>query len=51
MTPSRLAPGDPAPDFTLLDDTGAEVSLSGLLAEEPDAGARARSSSTSTPPR
>jgi len=26
----RLAPGDPAPDFTLPDDTGAEVSLSGL---------------------
>ncbi|MEN8707606.1 MAG: thioredoxin-dependent thiol peroxidase [Nocardioides marinisabuli] len=26
----RLAPGDPAPDFTLLDDTGAEVTLSSL---------------------
>jgi peroxiredoxin Q/BCP len=26
----RLSPGDPAPDFTLIDDTGAEVSLSGL---------------------
>ena len=25
---TRLAPGDPAPDFTLSDDTGAEVSLS-----------------------
>ena len=24
---ARLSPGDPAPDFTLLDDTGAEVSL------------------------
>jgi peroxiredoxin Q/BCP len=29
-TPPRLAPGDAAPDFTLLDDTGAEVSLSDL---------------------
>ncbi|MEJ7831608.1 MAG: thioredoxin-dependent thiol peroxidase [Nocardioides sp.] len=28
--PSRLSPGDPAPDFTLVDDTGVEVSLSGL---------------------
>ncbi|GHJ57800.1 alkyl hydroperoxide reductase/ Thiol specific antioxidant/ Mal allergen [Nocardioides sp. OK12] len=26
----RLAPGDPAPDFTLLDDTGTEVTLSSL---------------------
>ena len=26
----RLEPGDQAPDFTLPDDTGAEVSLSGL---------------------
>ena len=26
----RLSPGDTAPDFTLLDDTGAEVSLSDL---------------------
>ena len=26
----RLAPGDPAPDFTLLDDTGAPVSLADL---------------------
>lgn len=26
----RLQPGDTAPDFTLPDDTGAEVSLSGL---------------------
>ncbi|HET6561703.1 MAG TPA: thioredoxin-dependent thiol peroxidase [Marmoricola sp.] len=27
---SRLAPGDPAPDFTLTSDTGEQVSLSGL---------------------
>ncbi|MCD4527049.1 thioredoxin-dependent thiol peroxidase [Nocardioides sp. cx-173] len=27
---ARLSPGDAAPDFTLTDDTGAEVSLSGL---------------------
>ena len=27
---ARLAPGDTAPDFTLTDDTGAEVSLSDL---------------------
>ncbi len=26
----RLSPGDPAPDFTLLDDAGSEVSLSSL---------------------
>lgn len=26
----RLQPGDPAPDFTLLDDTSSEVTLSGL---------------------
>jgi peroxiredoxin Q/BCP len=26
----RLSPGDTAPDFTLTDDTGAEVSLAGL---------------------
>ncbi len=26
----RLAPGDPAPDFTLTSDTGEQVSLSGL---------------------
>lgn len=26
----RLAPGDPAPDFTLVDDTGSEVTLSQL---------------------
>lgn len=26
----RLSPGDPAPDFTLLDDAGDEVSLSSL---------------------
>ncbi len=31
--PSRLAAGDTAPDFTLLDDTEAEVSLSGLRAD------------------
>ncbi len=30
MSQPRLAPGDPAPDFTLTDDTGAEVSLSAL---------------------
>src|SRR3954466_11273179 len=28
--PARLAPGDPAPDFTLSDDSGAEVRLSDL---------------------
>ena len=28
--PVRLAPGDPAPDFTLPDADGAEVTLSGL---------------------
>ena len=28
MTGKRLAPGDPAPDFTLLDADGQEVSLS-----------------------
>ncbi|SDO49828.1 peroxiredoxin Q/BCP [Nocardioides szechwanensis] len=27
---ARLSPGDTAPDFTLTDDTGAEVSMSGL---------------------
>ncbi len=27
---ARLSPGDPAPDFTLTDDTGAEVTLSEL---------------------
>jgi peroxiredoxin Q/BCP len=27
---TRLSPGDAAPDFTLTDDTGEEVSLSGL---------------------
>ena len=26
----RLAPGDPAPDFTLVTDTGDEVTLSDL---------------------
>ncbi len=30
MTQTRLAPGDTAPDFTLPDDGGAQVSLSGL---------------------
>ena len=30
MSTARLAAGDPAPDFTLADDTGAEVALSGL---------------------
>ena len=30
MSAVRLSPGDPAPDFTLSDDTGAEVTLSGL---------------------
>ncbi len=30
MTASRLSPGDTAPDFTLTDDTGAQVSLSDL---------------------
>ncbi|MDE0775249.1 MAG: thioredoxin-dependent thiol peroxidase [Nocardioides sp.] len=30
MSTARLAAGDPAPDFTLTDDTGAEVSLSSL---------------------
>ena len=28
--PARLSPGDTAPDFTLSDDAGAEVTLSGL---------------------
>ena len=26
-TPGRLTPGDPAPDFTLIDDEGAQVAL------------------------
>ena len=30
----RLEPGDPAPDFTLASDTGAEVSLSSLRGEQ-----------------
>ncbi len=30
MSQPRLSPGDPAPDFTLTDDTGSEVTLSGL---------------------
>jgi len=33
MTDERLAPGDPAPDFTLPDADGNEVSLSALLRE------------------
>ncbi|MEO5853533.1 MAG: thioredoxin-dependent thiol peroxidase [Nocardioides sp.] len=28
--PARLTPGDPAPDFTLADDTGTDVTLSDL---------------------
>lgn len=31
--PVRLAPGDIAPDFTLVSDSGEDVSLSGLVAE------------------
>jgi thioredoxin-dependent peroxiredoxin len=31
MTEHRLSPGDPAPDFSLLDDTGVAVSRTGLL--------------------
>ena len=27
LSPGRLSPGDPAPGFTLVDDTGTEVSL------------------------
>jgi len=30
LTDLRLAPGDPAPDFTLPDDTGGQISLSSL---------------------
>ena len=30
MSAVRLSAGDPAPDFTLTDDTGTEVTLSGL---------------------
>ncbi len=30
MTNARLAPGDLAPDFTLLDQDGSPVTLSGL---------------------
>ncbi len=33
MSETRLSPGDPAPDFTLTDDTGAEVSLAELRAD------------------
>ncbi len=32
--PARLAPGDQAPDFTLTDDTGTEVSLSALRGQK-----------------
>ena len=32
--PTRLSPGDQAPDFTLTDDTGAEVSLSALRGQK-----------------
>ena len=35
MSPTpRLSPGDPAPDFTLADDTGQDVSLSDLRGEQ-----------------
>ena len=35
MSPTpRLSPGDPAPDFTLSDDTGKDVSLSDLRGEQ-----------------
>jgi peroxiredoxin Q/BCP len=34
MTDERLAPGDPAPDFTLPDAEGNEVSLSGLRGQQ-----------------
>ena len=34
MTDERLAPGDPAPDFTLPDAEGNEVSLSGLRGQK-----------------
>lgn len=32
--PVRLAPGDTAPDFTLASDTGEEVSLAALVAQD-----------------
>ncbi len=35
MSPTpRLSPGDPAPDFTLSDDTGTKVSLSDLRGQQ-----------------
>ena len=34
VTDKRLAPGDPAPDFTLPDAEGNEVSLSGLRGQQ-----------------
>ena len=34
MTDKRLAPGDPAPDFTLLDADGKEVSLSSFRGQQ-----------------
>ncbi len=33
MSEQRLSPGDPAPGFTLTDDTGTEVSLASLRGE------------------
>jgi peroxiredoxin Q/BCP len=40
VTDGRLAPGDPAPDFTLPDAEGNQVSLSALRAEVGRAGGR-----------
>jgi len=40
MTDERLAPGDPAPDFTLQDADGNEVSLSKLRSEGGEGGGR-----------
>ncbi len=40
MTDDRLAPGDPAPDFTLPDAEGNQVSLSALRSEVGRAGGR-----------
>ncbi|WP_243224899.1 thioredoxin-dependent thiol peroxidase [Microbacterium sp. CIAB417] len=34
MTETRLAPGDPAPDFTLLDQDGSSVQLADLRGEK-----------------
>ncbi len=36
MTDTRLSPGDPAPDFTLTADTGADVTLSSTARAEGD---------------